>query len=260
MTAPRNALDSWPVHPAAAAFRLMTDEERNELADSIKANGLIYPIVRGEWQENGQTVHGIIDGRNRVRACDIAEIEPSFTDYKGKDPCDFIFSVNGERRSINTGQKALAYALIFPKPAKGGRGKQNPVDLRSLGSTVGHARTVIEHAPELVENVKSGFIALDNAYRQALERQRAKQWLIEGEVHKKAPGGAFFSVDQLEDLTGILQQQQSRWRSHTKDAAAIALCREWMIISALRKAGFVAEASPRRGHRRERLVHAAPIN
>ena len=53
-----------------------------------------------------------IDGRNRLRACEIAKVEPTYTRFKGEDPRDLIFLANAERRSISVGQKALAHALI----------------------------------------------------------------------------------------------------------------------------------------------------
>jgi hypothetical protein len=176
-------LFDWPEHPAAAAFRLMTEDELVQLAADIKANGLLYPIVRGFWEDNGLPVHGVIDGRNRLRACKIAKVEPSFIEFKGEDACDFIASVNGERRNVTTGQKALAHALIYPdpvEPAQRGRGHKTIRSDGFLQPRIYEARAVIEHAPELIENVKNGIITLDNAYRQAAERKKAKEWLLDG--------------------------------------------------------------------------------
>jgi hypothetical protein len=173
---------SLPVHPAAAAFRMMTEDELQQLAADIKVNGLVYPIVRGDWKEDDQSVRGIIDGRNRLRACEIAKVEPSFTEFKGDDPRDFIVSVNGERRNVTIGQKAMAYALIFPEPEQtgGGRGKTHFDRNKFMRPKISDARTVIKYAPELVERVKSGIITLDNAHHQAAERKNAEEWLEDG--------------------------------------------------------------------------------
>lgn len=181
-------LFDWPEHPAAAAFRLMTEDELAQLAADIKTNGLLYPIMRGTWEDNGLPVHGVIDGRNRLRACKIAKVEPSFTEFKGEDPCDFIASVNGERRNVTIGQKALAHALIYPEAKHTGRGNKI-FGTEHFRPRVTEARIIIEHAPELVENVKNGIIALDNAYRQAAERKKAKEWLVDGmrRLHQIAP-------------------------------------------------------------------------
>jgi hypothetical protein len=60
-----------------------------------------------------------------------------------------------ERRNITAGQKAMAHAMLFPEPAKGGRGKKLSDFSDSLGVTKGHwrdlvsqARAVHKHAPQ----------------------------------------------------------------------------------------------------------------
>ncbi len=48
------------VHPVAALFPMLSDDELDELAADIKANGLRFPIVH---DKEGKT---LIDGHNRV--------------------------------------------------------------------------------------------------------------------------------------------------------------------------------------------------
>ncbi len=47
---------------------MMTDDELAGLAADIKANGLIHPIVT-------DAAGVVIDGRNRLRACEIAGVD-----------------------------------------------------------------------------------------------------------------------------------------------------------------------------------------
>jgi hypothetical protein len=54
-----------PVHPAADKFPMMEEEELDELAQDIKANGLQQPLVVAEV--DGQMM--LIDGRTRRMAC-----------------------------------------------------------------------------------------------------------------------------------------------------------------------------------------------
>jgi ParB-like chromosome segregation protein Spo0J len=85
-------------HPAAELFPLMTKDELRTLADDIKKNGLVSPIVR--------TKDGVIlDGRNRLAACEIAGVKPRFEEYIDKDPVAFIVSANIHRRHLTTTQK-----------------------------------------------------------------------------------------------------------------------------------------------------------
>ena len=59
------------VHPVAALFPMLADDEIEELAADIKARGLLQPIV---LDAEGR----VLDGRNRLAACEIAGVEPTF--------------------------------------------------------------------------------------------------------------------------------------------------------------------------------------
>lgn len=56
------------VHPAAAIFPLMSDEELGELADSIKKHGLREKIHAYSVVGEGVTNWTVVDGRNRLEA------------------------------------------------------------------------------------------------------------------------------------------------------------------------------------------------
>jgi hypothetical protein len=66
-----------PAHPAAELFPLLGYAELADLAADIRANGLRLPIVTYRGQ--------ILDGRNRLRACELAGIVPRFADSTGAD-------------------------------------------------------------------------------------------------------------------------------------------------------------------------------
>lgn len=57
--------DLIKVHPAAAAFPMMSPEELDTLAEDIKTNGLKLPIET--WVDEDRTEH-LLDGRNRLDA------------------------------------------------------------------------------------------------------------------------------------------------------------------------------------------------
>jgi hypothetical protein len=63
-----------------------------------------------------------------------------------------------ERRNITEGQKAMAYAFLFPNGEKGGRGKKDPAKTsKSVGGfsdeLLRQARAVLRYSPTLVEKV-----------------------------------------------------------------------------------------------------------
>jgi ParB-like chromosome segregation protein Spo0J len=97
-------LDKYIIHPVADLFPLIDGQAFDELVADIKANGLIEPItVMGDQ---------ILDGRNRLRACAAAGIEPRFREVSPTDPAAYIVSLNIHRRHLTTIQrKAIAAEL-----------------------------------------------------------------------------------------------------------------------------------------------------
>lgn len=94
----------YKIHPLANLLPMLTDEELQSLAKDLKQNGQRLPIIR--W--HGQ----IIDGRNRLKACAIAGIEPSIKDKDdalGDEEAvfEFIKSVNLERRHLTKSEMAV---------------------------------------------------------------------------------------------------------------------------------------------------------
>src|SRR5437879_5588490 len=103
------------VHPAAALFPMLNDEELRELAEDIRVHGLASAIV----------VLGnvLLDGRNRLRACEIANVPPRFVEWNGTGSVTaWIVSVNLHRRHLSTSQRAMVAARavqVFAVEAKG---------------------------------------------------------------------------------------------------------------------------------------------
>lgn len=86
-------------HPAADVFPMMTDDELAVLAADIKTNGLRLPIV-----VSGDV---LLDGRNRIAACDLAGVKARRTQFKGGNPVAFIVSSNLHRRHLNATQRGV---------------------------------------------------------------------------------------------------------------------------------------------------------
>jgi len=84
-------------HPAANAFPMMPRAQLATLAESIKAHGLHMPIILFDDQ--------VLDGRNRLKACEMAGVEPRFESFEG-DPWRYAWDANGERRDLDAAQRA----------------------------------------------------------------------------------------------------------------------------------------------------------
>lgn len=159
------------VHPAAAVFPMLADDELAELAEDIAATGLREPLV--VQQINGKAL--LIDGRNRRAACKLAGLVPEIRWLPPEqDAVELIYSANITRRHLSKGQRAMAVAKLYPNPAKGGRGRNSFLKKEFSDVSISKARTVLAHAPDLADTVLSGAIPLNEAYQEALGRKKEK--------------------------------------------------------------------------------------
>lgn len=152
-----------PVHPAAAAFPMMSPEDIKALSDDIAANGLSHPIV--VWK--GQ----VIDGRNRLKACRLAGVEPAYAvkdDLEEEQILNFVMSANVNRRHLDTPQREAIAARIADLrrgnvdsqrtgPSSCGTSVAEAAKLMDVSvSGVERAKTLNERAPELAAKVLAG--------------------------------------------------------------------------------------------------------
>lgn len=166
-------------HPACELFPLLDDEALRKLADDIAQNGLIEPIV---------TFRGLlIDGRNRLRACDLVDVEPVTREFEGDeaDVVPWIVSKNLHRRHLTTSQRAMVAARLatlqhganrYTMTGKSaGLPQPEAAGLMSVGErTVRDARVVLHSGDEdLVAAVDRGEIAVSTAAEQVRATTRS---------------------------------------------------------------------------------------
>lgn len=90
----------FDIHPIASAFPMMTEHEYQGLKADIDKNGQRESITM--WRGM------LVDGRNRLRACNELNIEP-YTDEldDDADPVSYVLSINLHRRHLNESQRAM---------------------------------------------------------------------------------------------------------------------------------------------------------
>jgi hypothetical protein len=117
----------------------------------------------------------LVDGRNRLAACEIAGIEPKFVDLNGDDVEAFIISQNLARRHMNAGQRAMVVAMMYPEPEAPGRGKKGSATEQFpmvSKTSLSCARKVLRLAGDLAPNVLNASLSLEKAYLEAKNREQ----------------------------------------------------------------------------------------
>lgn len=181
------------VHPAAKLFPELDDEAIHELAQDIAENGQQAPIL---VDADGV----LLDGRNRLRACKIARVEPAFKTWHGKgSPVALIVSLNLKRRHLTKSQKAALAVELLPileeeaakrkqagkaldltQKIEQGRNRNDLTAAAHAGTLAGgvnrqyvsQAKQIATQSPAVFEQVKAGKISLQDARREVVKEQR----------------------------------------------------------------------------------------
>jgi ribosomal protein S21 len=98
---------TYKIHPICDLFPMMEGEQWTQFREDIKAHGLIKPIVMYDGE--------IVDGRNRLRACQETGVKLRFAQWKdvynGPLPLsEWIWSENFSRRQMTKEQAAAVVA------------------------------------------------------------------------------------------------------------------------------------------------------
>ena len=92
-------------------FKVLLDESMDELVDSIKASGVLSPIIARPHKDGG---YEILSGHRRAKACELAGIEnvPVIVKNLDDDTATILLvDSNLQRENILPSEKAYAYRL-----------------------------------------------------------------------------------------------------------------------------------------------------
>jgi hypothetical protein len=208
------------VHPAAECVRLMDEEELASLAASIEAHGQRDPIIMG--RVNGAASEMLVDGRNRLRACEIAGVEPRFEviQFEDDEAIKAFVADKSEHRNLTKGQQAMRLAFLYPEPEKGGRGKKGkaPETGGFSRQRLGAARAVLAYSRELALAVRDGAAKLD----EALATAKAQRADLESNEQKLARlrSDAPDLAEQVDEGRFSLGEAFAAFEQRLKEAAA----------------------------------------
>ena len=246
------------VHPLAARWPMLPDDELAALAQDIADNGQVEPITL-------DAAARLVDGRNRPAACAIAEVEPRFIVHEALESdaatAEFINAKNAQRRNVSTGQKAMSVAeqLAAQGKRKDGRWWRGSInensrlsDDKAWPKMMQVAGIVIDYAPHLADQVIGGTITRNDAAtqaeatrdtaireaKQAEERteQLAKMREYRPDIGIKVDNGSLSEDDALKIVADELAKEQKAKDDAIKWAKKLAAA----LCEAVNNAGTVA--------------------
>ena len=173
-------IDEFPDHP----FKVLMDEDMEQLVDSIKRNGIMTPATV-RLKEDGR--YELISGHRRKKACELAGLETLKCEVKDltRDEAIIIMVESNLQRSvILPSEKAFAYKMRLEamKRQAGRPPKENASPLATnlskgrsdteLGELVGESKDQIRRFIRLTELVPEILQMVDErqiAFRPAVE-------------------------------------------------------------------------------------------
>lgn len=177
---PISEIDEFPDHP----FKVLMDEDMEQLVESIKRNGVMTPATV-RLKENGR--YELISGHRRKKACELAGLETLKCEVKELTRDEAIIVMvesNLQRSVILPSEKAFAYKMrLEAMNRQAGRpSKDNLTPMVSdldttrtnekLGKEVGESREQIRRYIRLTELVPEILQMVDErqiAFRPAVE-------------------------------------------------------------------------------------------
>jgi hypothetical protein len=181
---------------------MLAPEELQALADDIKEKGQLEAIVLYDGQ--------VLDGRNRLAACELAGVEPRTITMGFRageiGPTEWVISKNLHRRQLTASQAAMVAIKALPlleqemrdRQVEAGRNhgagqklsqivdKAKPDNSRRSAAQAGlmfgvnrqyvsDAKQLDAKAPELAEAVRVGDITIPEAKREVKKRETRKR-------------------------------------------------------------------------------------
>lgn len=193
-------------------------EALQELADSIKAQGVMQPIV---VRQVGNQRYEIVAGERRWRACQLAglaDIPALIRDISDEDAIAMALIENIQRENLNPIEEAMALRRLQ---------SEFSLSQQEVATAVGKSRSVVANLlrllslePEVLEHLQSG--ALDTGHAKVLlalegtQQTKAAKQVIDGRL----------SVRQTEALVKALLQSADSVAEPVVDPNIARLSRE----------------------------------
>lgn len=237
-----NKQTEYEVHPAATLFPMMDAESFERLKADIKENGQDQRITFF----NGM----VLDGRNRLKACQELGVEPRTEEIEDDgvfDPFKWVLSINLHRRHLTESQRAMVAAKLAKlkvgnvKAQRDDSGVQictpsieDAASMLSVGRTsVAMAKKILEHgSKEIIEAVEQGQLPVSFTAKVVAEepdRRTQTQLLKSGgkaalKEHITEPSPYVDDKDEkAESAVGAFKKLWAKWDDAQRTAVRVWL-------------------------------------
>ena len=168
---PISEIDEFPDHP----FKVLMDEDMEQLVESIKWNGVMTPATV-RLKKDGRCE--LISGHRRKKACELAGLETLKCEVKNltRDEAIIIMVESNLQRSvILPSEKAFAYKMRFD--AMNRQGQRNDLTCSTLGNKLQRKKSSDELAEKMGESKNQifRFIRLTKLVPEILQMVDEKQ-------------------------------------------------------------------------------------
>ena len=193
--------------------RTFDDETLEELSSSIKAHGVIQPVVA---QKDVDGSYFIVAGERRTRASILAGLEKIpvvLSDVKEESKLEVALIENIQREDLNPIEEAKAYQAIIEM----GRLTQNELSMRVGKSrpAITNALRLLQLSPEMQESLKQGILSAGHAkVLLGLEDESERNKLFEQIITQH------LSVREAEKRVAMTKKQDNK-KAHTKPSDEI---------------------------------------
>ena len=194
---PLTEIDDFPEHP----FKVMLDEDMDQLVQSIKERGIITPITLRQ-KEDGR--YEIVSGHRRKKACELAGLETVKSEIKELTRDEAIILMvesNYQRSSILPSEKAFAYKMRLEAMKRQGQRSDltlSPVETKlrtseMIAQSSGDSRAQVDRyirltelSPDLLNMVDENKIAFRPAVELSYLKEGEQKFLMEAMTYADA--------------------------------------------------------------------------
>lgn len=124
---PLSKIDSFPNHP----FKVVDNDDMQQLADSVKENGVINPAI---VREKSDGRYELISGHRRKRACELAgltTLKCAVMKISDDEATVYMVDSNFQRSKVLPSEKAFAYKMRMDAMKR--QGKRTDLTCAPLG-------------------------------------------------------------------------------------------------------------------------------